>query len=79
MDLKEAEDLIRAAAKDGVERYKEFEPFKVDMPMTIRQVYMRTDFCETMMDIYGDQVKRVDSRTLEKVVDKITCYRDVLI
>ncbi len=79
MDLKEAEDLIRAAAKDGVERYKEFEPFCVDMPMTVHQVYMRTDFCETILDIYKDAVKRVDSRTVEKVVDKITCYKDVLI
>ena len=79
MDLKEAEELIRAAAKDGVERYKEIEPFKIDMPMTVRQVYMRTDFCETMFDYHKGAVKRVDGRTLEKVIDKITCYRDVLI
>jgi len=79
MALKEAEELIRAAAKDGVERYKEFKPFKVDMPMTIRQTYMRTDFCEKIIDMYNGNIKRVDSRTVEKVVDKITCYRDVLI
>lgn len=70
-------DIIREAAKNGMEKINTIRPYKPVMPLEIVLEYYRSDMCD---DAYKrlDNVERVDARTLRKMVTKINSYRDIL-
>ena len=52
--------------------------YKPIMPLEIKIVYNRTDYCEAALEKCSD-VERPDARTLRRMVHKITAYSDVMI
>ena len=76
--LDEAENRIREAARVGVSRYNQMKPFILSMPLTVRTVYTRTDYCDEALARRPD-ARRIDARTAERTVDKVERYSDILI
>ena len=69
----EALELIRAAAKDGVERAKEIAPCVLTLPTEISVTYTRNDYC----DYYQNDNNVRNGRTLTKKLEKINRYSDL--
>lgn len=70
----EALARIRAAAADGVRRYKEIKPIKISLPAEYRLTFTRNDYCDSVM---RPGLTRC-GRTVTKTLEKITCCKDVL-
>ncbi|MDR0406343.1 MAG: M55 family metallopeptidase [Clostridiales bacterium] len=75
--LGEAESHIREAARDGVSRATQMPPFTLPLPLTIRLTLMRTDYCDEVID-RRPYARRLDARTVERTVDRIESYDDLL-
>ncbi len=66
-------DTIQAA----LQNYKTVSTFQTEEPATVELTFYRTDMCEKVLAHCGNDVRRVDARTLQKVVKKITSYADL--
>ncbi|NLN75882.1 MAG: M55 family metallopeptidase [Armatimonadetes bacterium] len=66
IDIDEARNLIREAARKSMALVGKVKPYKVTMPMEIILQLYRSDFCEARLK---DGVERIDARTLRKVTD----------
>jgi len=74
----QAEEMIRAAAEDGIRRRTEIVPFQLIFPMSVEISYTRSDYCEEALLHCPDAV-RLDARTLKKVLYQIDSYADLLL
>lgn len=57
--------MIREGAKEAMKRMSEVKPYKQEFPATIRWQFLNSDIVSN----YKGDAKRIDDRTLEKVVD----------
>lgn len=71
---KEAEKEIYEAAKASVSLIGKIAPYRISLPAEVRLTLQRTDYC----DAFANRYERVDSRTVQKTVEKINCYSDLL-
>lgn len=74
LPLEDARKLIRAAAKDGVERCKKIAPLSLSLPIDVQITFTRNDFCDQAM--HEGLVR--NGRTLKKTVEKIECYANLV-
>lgn len=78
IDGDEAERLIREAACRGIKKASEIKPLKTKMPMELKLVLYRSDYCDER-HAANSSLTRVDARTLVKISEKIEKYHDVLL
>lgn len=69
LPLPKAHDLIRRAAKRGVERAKSLKPLRPTLPATLQLTLYRSDFAEEYAVKPG--VERVDARTVRKTAHSL--------
>ena len=74
----QAEDLIRAAAEQGMRNRAEVKAFQFSLPITVEITYTRTDYCEETLEQIPD-AERVDVRTLRKTLHQVNSYLDILL
>lgn len=74
LPLEEARALIKAAAKDGVERCKKIAPLSLSLPIDLQITFTRNDYCDQAMH---EGLERC-GRTLKKTVERIGCYSDLV-
>ena len=77
IDLKEAEEKIRAAACEGLKRVKDIRPYKVQLPAEVKLEFFRADQCDEYCKNHPE-VERMDARTVRKLVFEINSYLDLL-
>lgn len=77
VDLDEALERIRIAARDSLKLIGKIKPYKPLLPLEIRLELYRTDMCDDIMERCKN-VERVDARTVRKVVHKVETYYDIL-
>ena len=63
---KKARAMIRKGTKKAMKRVSRVKPYKPDFPLTIRWQFLDSGIVEN----YKGDAKRIDDRTLEKVVEK---------
>jgi len=73
----EALELIRRKAKESISLINKIRPYRVTMPMELKLVLNRCDYCDNIVS-YRKDVDRLDARTVRRVVNKIETYYDVL-
>lgn len=73
-DYENTDEILTSTVKEALADYKSILPYKVKEPTTVELTYYRTDWCEGALKNCGDDVERVDARTLRRRVDKITHY-----
>jgi D-amino peptidase len=61
----DARALIESKAQEAVERAREFEPWTIDGPVTLRVQYLRTEQADGWRAALGDRVRMLDARTVE--------------
>lgn len=67
VDLEEAREKIRNAARDSISLLGKAKPFKPILPMEVKLEFNKTNFCD---DIAGQEgIERLDARTVRKVVN----------
>ncbi len=62
-----AREAIRAAARRALELVGKVSPYQVEMPLTLRLEYYRSDMADAVARRSG--TRRVDARTVERVVE----------
>ena len=72
-----AEEILINIVKAAIKGYKNVSLYKIDGAATVSLTFYRTDMCERVFARCGDEVTRVDARTLCKTVDTITKYEDL--
>lgn len=72
----EARKRIYEAAKRSIKLKDKIKPLKVHLPGVVTVTYMRTDFCDEA--ILSDKIHRTGPRTVEKYIDKIENFEDML-
>lgn len=77
LPAEEAERRIYDAALAGIRKAAEIKPFKVSLPAEIKVEYTFTHVCDEVM-AHNPRVKRIDGRTVVRIVDKIEKFGDVL-
>ena len=53
------------------------KPFDLGLPATVELTFYRTDMCEEALAHCGDDVIRLNARTLQRKVDRITRYEEL--
>ena len=71
------DSILVNTVKTALENYKSVPIYKVKEPLTVELTYYRTDMCEKALARSGSDVKRIDARTLQKTVEKMTKYEDL--
>ena len=72
LPLEESLELIRNAAKDGVERCNEIAPLKLSLPTELKITFTRNDYC----DNYANPNHKRNGRTLTRMLEKVERYGD---
>ncbi len=72
-----ADEILKNTVKTALARYREIPIYQIEMPATVELTFYRTDMCEATLARCGDEVKRVDARTLQKTVKRVTQYKDL--
>lgn len=72
-----ADEVIVNAVKEGLANYQNIPPYTLPLPAEVQVIYTRTDYCEDIYKGCGEEVTRVDARTLRKTVDSIRKYPDI--
>ena len=72
-----AEEILTNTIKTALRNYKNVSLYKMDGPMVVTLTYYRTDMCERALSRCGDEVARLDARTLCRTVDGIIKYDDL--
>lgn len=78
IDGAEAEQRIREAACRGIMKAASIKPYTVSLPAEIKVEFCRADYADDHMK-YFPYLKRIDARTVSRVVDKIETFNDVLL
>ena len=76
-DHSNCDEIVEKAVQEALEHYRDIPPYRVSLPATIELTYYRTVLCEKAMQKAKCDFTRLDARTLQKTVDKITCYADL--
>lgn len=76
IDGDEALKRIFEAAKDGVSRYKEIKPYKIEWPTTVELTLTRNDYADEIMRERRYNTVR-DGRTVRKTLEKLINYDDL--
>ena len=76
LPLEEALKKISDAAADGVRRYKEIKPYKIETPADISLTLYRNDYCDDIVKNNANLQR--NGRTVSKTVDTIKCHKDIL-
>ena len=77
VDLDEALNRIRTAARNSLKLIGKIKPYKPLMPLEIKLELYRSDMCDEI-DKRCENVERLDARTVRKIVHKISSYYDIL-
>ena len=72
--LEESLELIKNAAKEGVEKAKDIKPTKISLPAEISVTFTRNDYCDFR---FKEGVTERNGRTLTKTIKELNCYRDL--
>ena len=74
----EAERLIHDAAYRAVADlpHGRVKPYRVSLPARVVVEYNRSDYCDNAMK--SGRLERLDARTIQKTVNQISCYADLL-
>ena len=74
----EAERLIHDAAYRAVADlpHGRVKPYHVSLPARVVVEYNRSDYCDNAMR--SGRLERLDARTVQKTVNQISCYADLL-
>ena len=72
-----AEQILRNAVASGLQNWKGIPLISYAEPLTVEQIYYRSDFCEEKLATCGSETKRMDARTLQKTVNEIRTYGDL--
>lgn len=72
-----ADEILRETIETAIKNRRKIKPFKVIFPLTIELTYYRTDMCEEVFEHCDGSVTRIDARTLQKTIEKITNYSDL--
>ena len=70
---------LEAGIREALAKWRSVPPTKTELPAEIVLTFYRTDMCEYVLSRRDATVKRLDARTLRKVSEKITVYRDLKI
>ena len=73
-----ADEILTDTVKAALAGYREVSLIAVKEPLTVEQAYYRTDMCEDAM-ARSPKARRVDARTLEKTIERISLYADLMI
>ena len=79
-DLPNVEQIIKEAAADALKNYKSIPPYKLSLPITVQQTSYRSDMVDrayATLKANGQDVERVDARTMRKTVTKVDNYFDL--
>ena len=76
-DYENANEILIRTVKIALENYKTVPIYKIKEPLTVELTFYRTDMCEAALAHCGDEVTRVNARTLQKRVETITKYDDL--
>lgn len=77
VNLNEALERIKKAAKDSLKLIGKIKPYKPILPLEIKLELCRSDMCDEFMKRCND-VERLDARAVRKLVHKIESYGDIL-
>ena len=77
VDLDEALDRIRKAARDSLKLVGKIKPYKPLLPLEIKLELYRSDMCDELMQ-KCENIERLDARSVRKVVHSINNYADIL-
>ena len=72
-----SDSILVNTVKTALENYKSVPIYKEEEPLTVELTYYRTDMCENALAHCGSEVRRIDARTLQKTVEKMTKYEDL--
>lgn len=73
----DADQILCNTILTAIKNYKAVPLFEVTEPLTVEQVFYRTDFCESAMASALVTFERIDARTLKKTVATIEKYSDL--
>ena len=72
-----ADEILVKTVGEALKHYKSVPLYQIEGPLTVELTFYRTDFCEKVLARCGDEVRRVDARTLQRTVEKIVRYEDL--
>ena len=72
-----SDEIIEDAVCEALREYPDILPYTIGGELTVSLTFNRTDYCERATDTAVGEFTRLDARTLEKKLDKITCYADI--
>ena len=73
-DYENADEILQSAVKNALANYKSVSFFRLSEPAVVELTYYRTDMCEEALKKHGDDVERVDARTLRRRVERLQKY-----
>ena len=73
-DYENADEILQSTVKAALAGYKSVSLFRLDEPAVVELTYYRTDMCEEALKKHGDDVERVDARTLRRRVERLQKY-----
>ena len=76
-DYENADEILVGAEKKALANRDQISLYRTAEPAVVELTYYRTDMCEHTYAHCGENVTRVDARTLRKTVEKINDYYDL--
>ena len=61
-----ADTILTETVKKSLENYKTVSLYRLSEPATVEWTFYRTEMCETALKRCGEDVERVDARTLRR-------------
>lgn len=72
-----ADAVLVRTVREALKNYQRVSLYRVDEPMTAELTFYRTDFCEEALARCGNDVRRIDARTLQRIIPKFVRYDDL--
>lgn len=72
-----ADDILVSAVRRALENYPSIAPLRMEGPLTVELTFYRSDMCEEALAHCACGVIRLDARTLQRTVSRLTCYEDL--
>jgi len=76
-DYDNADEILTDTVKKALENYRNVSLYKLQEPLTIELTYYRSDMCDEAYAGCGEDVERVDARTLRKTVSELKTYEQL--
>ncbi|MBQ9783990.1 MAG: M55 family metallopeptidase [Clostridia bacterium] len=73
----DCDEILVRTVKVALANYKSVPLYSTPLPAVVESTYYRTDMCEEVLAHCGDEVTRVNARTLRKTITQITKYEDL--